>query len=148
MLRLKYQLYLTAAVLIAKAQQLQPLPKQVPQVEFILLQRASVCQQLVGINVAASTVRRTQSHIQYSGGCTAFSAVNVVINSNICSPGICSLVAPCMWCGTVTPYRHRWLGSNAVYRWYAGGCGGTSIGTGAVLNSNNKQLPLLFFFVG
>ena len=103
------------------------------------------------INVASSTIGTyTITYtIAASGGCTAFTTTaNVVINSTSIAP-ISATASNTLVCGagsTVTLTATGGTpGSNAVYRWYAGSCGGTSIGTGAVLNNVAITATTTFF---
>jgi hypothetical protein len=93
------------------------------------------------INVAASTpgTYTVTYSIAASGGCAAFTTTaSVTINSVSVAPtaATASSTVICSTAGTVTlTATGGTLGNGASYKWYTGSCGGTLVGTGAVLSN-------------
>ncbi|MFC4262184.1 Ig-like domain-containing protein [Ferruginibacter yonginensis] len=93
------------------------------------------------INIAASTPGSyTVTYtIAANGGCATFSTTApVVINTLSTAPTAATTSATqiCGTSGTVTLTAvGGTLGTGASYKWYAASCGGTLVGTGAVLNN-------------
>ncbi len=93
------------------------------------------------VDIAASTAGTyvVTYTIAANGGCSVFTTTtNIIINSVSVAPtnAIASTNLICATNGTVTLTANGGVvGTSATYRWYAGSCGGTLVGTGAIITN-------------